>query len=166
MFFFQLDFESSIDKYTYLILILRHHRWYLQEAAREDDQLSYTILLLLTAGNVEDLKETKKHLINASNEPLSVVIIGIGDADFSGMEFLDSFDAQTEAGRDITKFVQFNEYKSYAALTEAVLDEIPDQVVDYFYHKGLMPGKEEGINQDQVEVQPADDDERTFTFLG
>jgi len=137
-----------------------------QEAAREDDQLSYTILLLLTAGNVEDLKETKKHLINASNEPLSVVIIGIGDADFSGMEFLDSFDAQTEAGRDITKFVQFNEYKSYAALTEAVLDEIPDQVVDYFYHKGLMPGKEEGINQDQVEVQPADDDERTFTFLG
>jgi len=137
-----------------------------QEGARAEGHLSYTILLILTAGNVEDVKETKKHLIAASKEPLSVVILGIGDADFSGMEFLDSFDTEIEAGRDITKFVQFNDYKSYNALTEAVLDEIPDQLVDYYYERGIMPGQEEGFNQDQVEVQPADDDERTFTFLG
>jgi len=128
--------------------------------------LSYTILLILTAGNVEDVQETKQHLISASKEPLSVVILGIGDADFSGMEFLDSFDVQTEAGRDITKFVEFNDYKSYNALTEAVLDEIPDQLVDYYFEQGIMPGRDEGYNPDQVEIQPADDDDRTYSFLG
>ena len=97
---------------------------------------------------------------------MSVVIVGIGDADFAGMEFLDAFDASTDEGRDITKFVRFNDYKSYNALTEAVLDEIPDQLVDFYYEKGILPGLEEGFNADQVEVQPADDDERTFTFLG
>jgi hypothetical protein len=95
-----------------------------------------------------------------------VVIVGIGEADFSGMEFLDSYDPNRDNGRDITKFVRFNDYRSYNALTEAVLDEIPDQLVDYYYEKGILPGQEEGFNEDMVEVQEADDDERTFTFLG
>lgn len=120
----------------------------------------------MTAGNVEDVKETKQHLISASKDPLSVVIVGIGEADFAGMEFLDNFESGMEDGRDITKFVRFNDYKSYNALTEAVLDEIPDQLVSYYFDRGILPGLEEGFNADQVEVQPADDDERTFTFLG
>ena len=134
--------------------------------AHDEGKLSYTILLILTAGNVEDVKETQQHLIEASKDPLSVVIVGIGEADFSGMEFLDTFNDVQEDGRDITKFVRFNDYKSYNALTEAVLDEIPDQLVDYYYDRGILPGQDEGFSQDQVEIQPADDDERTFTFLG
>jgi hypothetical protein len=120
----------------------------------------------LTAGNVEDVKETKQHLFDASGDPLSVVIVGIGEADFSGMEFLDAFDPAIDTGRDITKFVRFNDYKSYNALTEAVLDEIPDQLVSFYFEKGIMPGRDEGFSVDMVQVQEADDDERTFTFLG
>lgn len=137
-----------------------------QEVANDEGKLSYTILLILTSGNVEDVKKTKEHLIAASKDPLSVVIVGIGDADFTGMEFLDAFDPNSDDGHDITKFVRFNDYKSYNALTEAVLDEIPDQLVDFYFEKGILPGQEDGFSADQVEVQPADDDERTFTFLG
>lgn len=139
---------------------------YLQEVAEEEGKLSYTILLILTAGNIENVRETKRQLIAASSAPLSVVIVGIGDADFSGMEFLDEHDPNTEEGRDITKFVRFSDYKSYNALTEAVLDEIPDQLVDFFYERGVLPGKVEDYDHETVHVQPADDDERTFTFLG
>jgi len=128
--------------------------------------MSYTILLILTAGNIENVKATKQQLIEASSDPLSVVIVGIGEADFKGMAFLDEHDPTVESGRDITKFVRFNDYKSFNALTEAVLDEIPDQLVDFFYSRGLMPGKAEGFNQNDVEVEDADDDDRTFTFLG
>ena len=113
------------------------------------------------------MKETKEQLIDASDDPLSVVIVGIGDADFTGMEFLDEHDPETEKGRDITKFVRFSDFKSFNALTEAVLDEIPEQLVSYFYdNKGVMPGQLEDFDEDDVEVEPADDDERTFTFLG
>jgi hypothetical protein len=136
------------------------------EQAGAERQLSYTILLILTAGNDEDIQETKRALIEASSSPLSVVIVGIGDADFSAMESLDEHDPHTEGGRDITKFVEFNEYNSYNALTAAVLDEIPDQLVDFYYEKGILPPKALKMNNDEVEVQPADDDERTVNFLG
>lgn len=137
-----------------------------KEHAEAAGQLSYTILLILTVGNDENIQETKRALIEASSSPLSVVIVGIGDADFSAMEALDEHDPQTEGGRDITKFVAFNEYKSYNALTAAVLDEIPDQLVDYYFERGILPPKALKMNDEDVEIMPADDDERTVNFLG
>lgn len=136
------------------------------EVAEQEGDLSYTILLILTAGNIENANETKRELIEASETPLSVVIVGIGENEFKSMQFLDDHNPQTEGGRDITKFVHFSDYKSYNLLTEAVLDEIPDQLVDYFFDRGIMPGQAEDIDKDTVHVMPADDDERTITFLG
>ena len=113
------------------------------------------------------MKETKKELAEASDAPLSVVIVGIGaDHDFESMEFLDEHDSENEGGRDITKFVRFDKYKSYNLLTEAVLDEIPDQLVDYFYARNMRPGKAEDVDKDHIQVMPADDDQRTVNFLG
>jgi len=137
-----------------------------QELAEETGKLSYTILLILTAGDVEDAKATKQELIKASSVPLSVVIVGIGDKNFDAMEFLDDHDPQYDRGRDITKFVKFNDYRSYNLLTEAVLDEIPDQLVDYYFEKGILPGAAEQVDREDVRVMPADDDERTVNFLG
>ena len=137
-----------------------------QRQAQRGGLLSYTILLILTAGNDENIRETKRALIEASSSPLSVVIVGIGDADFSAMELLDEHDPQTEPGRDITKFVAFNEYDSYNDLTSAVLDEIPDQLVDFYFEKGILPPACVVMEHDQVEIMPADDDERTVNFLG
>ena len=41
----------------------------------------------------------------------------------------------------VVQFVEFNRYKENktTSLTEATLDEVPDVVVDYFYHKGIKP---------------------------
>jgi hypothetical protein len=136
-----------------------------QEVAEEAGKLSYTILLILTAGNVENVKETKQALIEASEDPLSAVIVGIGDADFRGMEFLDEHEADKE-GRDITKFVRFSDYRSFNALTEAVLDEIPEQLVTYFLQHNILPGQLEPFNENDIEIEPADGDDRTYTFLG
>jgi hypothetical protein len=140
----------------------RHERQLLEQ----DGKMSYTILLILTAGNVEDVQATKDELIAASSAPLSVVIVGVGDQDFSAMEFLDEHEPEAEGGRDITKFVKFNDYRSFNKLTEAVLDEIPEQLVSYYFDKGILPGHAEEVSHDDVEVMPPDDDERTYTFLG
>ncbi|GKY97057.1 hypothetical protein MPSEU_000664300 [Mayamaea pseudoterrestris] len=138
-----------------------------QEVAEQEGKLSYTILLILTAGNVENVRETKQQLMEASEDPLSVVIVGIGEADFAGMQFLDDFDPATDSGRDITKFVRFTDYRSFNSLTEAVLDEIPDQLVSYYYDiKNILPGATETEADDAVNVEDADDETRTFTFLG
>ena len=52
----------------------------------------YHILLILTDGNIHDLRETVDGMIQCSNFPISIIIVGIGDGDFSTMAFLDGDD--------------------------------------------------------------------------
>eukprot|EP00545_Synedropsis_sp_CCMP1620_P006787 CAMPEP_0119029802 /NCGR_PEP_ID=MMETSP1176-20130426/40706_1 /TAXON_ID=265551 /ORGANISM="Synedropsis recta cf, Strain CCMP1620" /LENGTH=769 /DNA_ID=CAMNT_0006986157 /DNA_START=18 /DNA_END=2327 /DNA_ORIENTATION=+ len=111
-----------------------------QEIAKRIGQQAYHILLILTDGAVSDINQTKNAIQAASDAPLSIVIVGIGNADFSAMQFLDDFQSQQGAGRDIVQFVEFQRYQSNKIhLTQATLDEIPDQVVDYFHGRGLKP---------------------------
>lgn len=68
------------------------------------------ILLILTDGVINDMETTVRTLIQASSLPLSVVIVGIGHADFSEMKRLDSDggllkDGGLTAVRDIVQFV-------------------------------------------------------------
>jgi len=107
-------------------------------AAKEGGQ-AYTILLILTCGHIYEMEETKKALEAASLEPLSVVIVGIGNAEFHAMQFLDDLDVKPPA-RDITQFVEFQKHKNskYSA-AGATLEEIPDQLVDYFHGRGIPP---------------------------
>ena len=53
------------------------------------DILDYQLLMVLTDGMIQDLEDTIEALVEGSFYPLSVIIIGIGDYDFSKMEQLD-----------------------------------------------------------------------------
>ena len=53
---------------------------------------------------------TKEAIIKASHLPMSIIIVGVGQEDFSAMEFLDSDDRLLSyngktAARDIVQFV-------------------------------------------------------------
>eukprot|EP00547_Thalassionema_nitzschioides_P003186 CAMPEP_0194213546 /NCGR_PEP_ID=MMETSP0156-20130528/14231_1 /TAXON_ID=33649 /ORGANISM="Thalassionema nitzschioides, Strain L26-B" /LENGTH=757 /DNA_ID=CAMNT_0038941599 /DNA_START=1 /DNA_END=2271 /DNA_ORIENTATION=+ len=109
-----------------------------QESLKRFGQQAYHILLILTDGAVSDIARTKQALTAASTAPLSIVIVGMGSADFSTMQFLDDFATQ-EGIRDICQFVNFDRHPNKIDLTQATLDEIPDQVVDYFYSANIMP---------------------------
>ena len=50
----------------------------------------YFVLMILTDGIITDFEETKSAIVSASELPMSVIIIGVGDEDFSAMEALDS----------------------------------------------------------------------------
>lgn len=47
---------------------------------------NYYILLILTDGAIMDYQETVDQIVRSSGLPLSIVIVGVGDADFSSME--------------------------------------------------------------------------------
>jgi len=50
----------------------------------------YHILLILTDGCVHDMRETIDLIVECTQYPLSIIIVGIGSADFTAMESLDS----------------------------------------------------------------------------
>lgn len=53
---------------------------------RED---SFQVLLLVTDGAICDMVPTKKAIVEAAGLPISIIIVGVGQADFSAMEELD-----------------------------------------------------------------------------
>lgn len=105
----------------------------------------YTILLILTDGAIMDMQQTIDAIVYASGLPLSIVIVGVGQADFSSMKDLDADDAplfsQRHAmyqTRDIVQFVPYLKYsQDPAMLAKEVLREIPGQIVKYFQSMGI-----------------------------
>ena len=65
------------------------------------DQQIYQILLILTDGVIEDMPRVKQLIVDSSPLPTSVIIVGVGDAEFSMMVSLDSDDVllKDEDGR-------------------------------------------------------------------
>lgn len=56
-------------------------------------------------------------MVQASKLPMSIIIVGVGNADFAAMEFLDGDSRRLrshtgeEAARDIVQFVPFREFR-------------------------------------------------------
>ncbi|TYH24231.1 hypothetical protein ES288_A03G075100v1 [Gossypium darwinii] len=79
----------------------------------------YFVLLIITDGVITDLQETKDALVKASDLPLSILIVGVGGADFKEMEILDAdkgerLESTTGciASRDIVQFVPFRDVQN------------------------------------------------------
>ena len=130
---------SGPTKFTPLIkeVILRINK---------NDLYEYHILMILTDGVIDDMQETVDILVEASLLPLSVIIIGIGNADFSKMEILDGDETPLTSSmgekrkRDLVQFVPFSKYQNNEEkLAMEVLAEIPRQIVEFYQFKNLNP---------------------------
>lgn len=127
-------------------------------AKRFADGNHYFVLLILTDGVISDLVQTKKAIIEASKSPMSIIICGVGNAEFTAMNELDSDDAVMKvdgksAERDIVQFVPVNQFmpqtvfnqsptdisKQQQLLAEEVLREIPEQLTSYMVARGHHP---------------------------
>jgi hypothetical protein len=112
-----------------------------------DENKTYTILLIITDGCIQDTPATVDAIIESCETSLSILIIGVGNEDFTAMVKLDSDSERlrsTKAGvakRDIVQFVPFNRFASAPtiALTGAVLEEIPTQVREFCTAHGFEP---------------------------
>lgn len=118
-----------------------------QTAISEKTRKKYHILLILTDGVITDIDQTKNAIIKASLYPISIIIVGIGSADFSAMDELDC-DKGTltyqgkKAEQDIVQFIPYDKFSgSFAAedLAREVLFEVPRQLVQYMTRNNIKP---------------------------
>jgi len=61
------------------------------------------VLVILTDGTINDVDATIEAIQKASFQPISIVIIGVGNADFSSMTALSQC---AESDRDIVQFIK------------------------------------------------------------
>ncbi|XP_067360358.1 copine-9-like isoform X2 [Channa argus] len=121
-------------------------------AAEVTDGSQYFVLLMITDGVISDMAQTKEAVVNAASLPLSIIIVGVGPAEFDAMEELDGDEVRVSsrgrfAERDIVQFVPFRDYidrsgnqvLSMARLAKDVLAEIPDQLLSFMKSQGIEP---------------------------
>eukprot|EP00980_Cylindrotheca_fusiformis_P018371 scaffold6032_cov100-Cylindrotheca_fusiformis.AAC.2 len=109
----------------------------------------YTLLTVFTAGDFVDLQESVDLLCRAAEDaPLSLLIIGVGNRDFSDIEKLCGQDFKTRLrdsrgipiAREIVSFVSFKQFGGDAdGVVTEVLKGIPEQFVTYFVTNGIKP---------------------------
>ncbi|RUS76350.1 hypothetical protein EGW08_015880, partial [Elysia chlorotica] len=132
--------------------IIQHVANFAAAAQREEQSKgahSYFILLMLTDGVLSDMSNTRAAIVAASKLPMSLIIVGVGQADFDDMEILDGDDGVLRspsgepAHRDIVQFVPYRDFKraSTVELARHVLAEVPKQVTGYFKMRGMQPSK-------------------------
>lgn len=92
-------------------------------------------------------------IIRASTLPMSIIIVGVGNADFTAMHELDADTVPlvfngVQAQRDIVQFVPFRNFQrlqnvsaAKAYLAKEVLAEIPEQIVGYMKSRNIKPKK-------------------------
>ncbi|XVF42550.1 hypothetical protein PTKIN_Ptkin01aG0372600 [Pterospermum kingtungense] len=115
--------------------------------ASSTDITKYFVLLILTDGVLTDIQETTDALVKASDLPLSILIVGVGDADFKQMEILDAdggcrLESSTGrvATRDIVQFVPMREVHSgQISVVQALLEELPGQFLTYMRSRNIKP---------------------------
>lgn len=52
----------------------------------QQQRSKYLVLLIITDGAIHDMEATIQLLVDSSELPLSVLIVGVGDDDFESME--------------------------------------------------------------------------------
>ena len=123
---------------------------------------SYAVVLILTDGVLNDPEQTIDALVELSFLPVSVVIVGVGNADFSQMKVLDAdvnllvSSKGVRAARDCVQFVEFNRVQNNGTLlAKETLMELPAQIVGYMKRNNRVPGRP---------IQVADEEIRTVPF--
>lgn len=118
-------------------------------AESQQNEYAYTILLIITDGVINDMKRSSDLIVESSELPLSIVIVGVGDADFTDMHVLDADDTplihsitRKLMSNDIVQFVPMREVKrsnNQFNLAKEVLDEIPGQIITYMSNNKITP---------------------------
>ncbi|XP_078158533.1 protein BONZAI 3-like isoform X3 [Carex rostrata] len=111
-------------------------------------QNKYFVLLIITDGVINDPNETKDAIVRASDLPLSILIVGVGNADFKQMEILDAdgsrrLESSTGrvATRDIVQFVPMRDFLAggQVSIVQALLEELPGQFLSYVRSRDIKP---------------------------
>ncbi|KAN0025068.1 hypothetical protein ACTFIV_009480 [Dictyostelium citrinum] len=123
---------------------------------QSEEQLNqkYTILLIFTDGDITDIEESYKILLNASELPLSIILVQIGDCynlsrKLNNLEnYLDHHDLlnKPKPNRGIVNHVEYTkDIKRFYNLEVDIMKNVPTQFTSYFINKNIDPNSPNNI---------------------
>ena len=163
---FNINFQNNPEIYTIDNVINTYHnclnkltfagptyfspiiRRVINNVKEKNNVLEYNLLMILTDGNIDDMQNAIDSIVEASFEPLSIIIVGIGNTDFSQMVILDGNEIPLVSSknvqwlRDDVQFIHFNEFRNdEKRLAKEILEEIPRQIIEFYTKNNYTPEK-------------------------
>ncbi|KAL5010525.1 hypothetical protein ScPMuIL_012830 [Solemya velum] len=137
---------------TCLSQILEKARLLASDVKIANSRQDYNILLVITDGILNDIDETVEKIIAASYLPFSIIIVGVGPADFNLMEQFNTTNIPLRsnrtgslAKRKNTHFVAFRKenlpFGGNMVMAREAMGTVSSQVVGYFKTQGEYPNK-------------------------
>jgi len=121
--------------------------------------IEYTILVVFTDGQINDMQPATDALVESAFLPLSVIIIGIGNSDFENMHVLDGEKGTLRHSngqldrREICQFVPFKRFNhDHNALARHVLEKIPDQLISYYQLMNIRPNPPQKLSLNDLNL--------------
>eukprot|EP01102_Stenamoeba_stenopodia_P008929 TRINITY_DN260_c0_g5_i2.p1 TRINITY_DN260_c0_g5~~TRINITY_DN260_c0_g5_i2.p1 ORF type:complete len:238 (+),score=33.09 TRINITY_DN260_c0_g5_i2:313-1026(+) len=108
------------------------------------------------------MEATIDEIVKNNDMPVSIVIVGVGTADFKLMERLDADDSPLvsssgeTARRDIVQFVPFKDFKNLhpSRLAAELLEEIPRQMLSYMQLRNIKPNPQRPLMPGPLRTEP------------
>ncbi len=116
-----------------------------EDSTRNGKRL-FSVVLIITDGEIKDeyLENTINEIIECSKLHMSIIIVGIGNSDFKGMEKLDGDDEKlkNKAGiqvlRDIVQFLKYEDFKQDPnLLKEEFTKELPEHIKEALSNQNI-----------------------------
>ena len=80
---------------------------------KEDFSNKYAVLFILTDGIIQDMKETKKLIVQCSELPISIIIVGVGNTIFDDMHVLDGDNGLQDEEVNLFIFFEYCQLKKF-----------------------------------------------------
>jgi len=129
---------------TYLHYVLREVISLIKNVKSESKVINYCTLLILIDGAFDDLNEVKNLIVEASKLPISIIIVGIGNANFDKLEIFNDKEKPIVAPsngekiyREMVQFLRHVKFDTEDMLAEKALHKLPIQLMEYCKMKGL-----------------------------
>eukprot|EP00440_Ansanella_granifera_P053373 gb/GFBE01057854.1/.p1 GENE.gb/GFBE01057854.1/~~gb/GFBE01057854.1/.p1 ORF type:complete len:1149 (+),score=234.03 gb/GFBE01057854.1/:1-3447(+) len=116
--------------------------------------MKYFVMLILTDGDIEDHEQVIREIKECDELPLSIIIVGIGNKEFTFLRELardienilpkkekkPGEELGTGLKRSLVRFIAFKDFREDpSALAAATLSELPKEVVGYYAAQGIKP---------------------------
>lgn len=116
----------------------------------------YTVLIVLTSEDLTDFEEARDQIVESSELPVSIIIIGIGENKFTLYSKLDKQEKRLKSGsgvlakRENVQFFPMRQVESWMSevnsvrsiqkvLSDTLLRNLPLQMIEYFSQKNIDP---------------------------
>ena len=87
----EVVFKINFSGPTYFTPLIKNVINMIKLNLENSNENIYYILMILTDGQINDMPQTCDAIVEAAYLPLSIIIIGIGSADFTNMNILGNF---------------------------------------------------------------------------